>query len=176
MKNQGIKFGLIYGGISIILFAIVCWTNPKAMTDITSWRSIVGTIVMIVCMFLAARKTRDAKGGFIPFGEAFIPPFITYVIGSLIGVLFLYILFNFVDPSLLEIMVEGMVELQESILEKAGMSEDQRVQVLEEFEEKMDNPYSPGSLAIMFFTNLFTIDVPVSAIIAAIVKKKEPSV
>ncbi|MEM6317257.1 MAG: DUF4199 domain-containing protein [Bacteroidota bacterium] len=178
MQNQGVKFGLIYGGFTIIVLLVGYWTAPESMMDVTSWRSIVSYLVMGVCMFLAAKKTRDAKGGFIPFGEAFVPPMVTYVIGGLIGILATYLLVNVIDPSLQEVIIEGMIEMQEGIFDSVGMPEDQKIQALEELEEQMteNGAYGLAQISIGFLTNVFFIGLPISAIIAAIVKKKEPEV
>jgi len=172
MNNNGIKYGLIFAGSSIILNLIAYFTDVKSLMSLTGWRSIVGIILMIGFMYLAAKKTRDQKGGFIPFGEAFVPSFVTFAIGGIFGTGFIYLLINYSDPSVQEIINQSLEDLNRNALEMAGLKEDQVLEVLEKMKE--DDPFSISRAIVGFFSNLLTMGLPISAIIAAIVKKKNP--
>jgi len=174
MKNNGVKFGLISGLFTILIYLVCYFTDIRSITSITSWASIVGLIVGMALMFLAAKKTRDEKGGFIPFGEALIPAFVTSAISSFIGIVFFYILINLIDPSLKEIMAEATLDSSRNMFEMAGMPEDEILEELEKIEDQDSN--SLTSIFISFLTSVLIMGLPLSVIIAAIVKKNDPMI
>lgn len=176
MKNNGVKFGLIYGVLSILTLIVTYFVSPKSMMDISWWRMLLGFAIAGGIMYYAAKKTRDEKGGFIPFGEALVPSLVTYAIGSLMSVLFMYLLINNIDPGLQPIIEEAAKEMQENMLDMMGFTEEQKLQAIEEAERQQagQNPFSLFTLMVGWFSNIFFMGLPISAIIAAIVKKKEP--
>ena len=174
MKNQGVKFGLIYGALSIVLSLITYFTAPENLVSFTSWTAIAGLILMLACMYMSSKNTRDDKGGFIPFGEALIPALVTFVIGGIIGVIYMYVLTNFIDTGVQDVIRESTVDMQRGMFEMAGMPEDQILEALEQAEADMEGQFSLGALAFGTLFNILVMGLPVSAIIAAIVKKKEP--
>ena len=176
MKNNGIKYGLIYGGLSILLSMIVYFTSPENMVSFTSWNFIAGLILMVAMLYLAAKKTRDDKGGYIPFGEALVPALVTFIVGNLIGIIYMYVLTNFIDPGVQAIIQESTIEMQKGMFEMAGMSEDQILEAIERAEADMEGQFNFGSLVLGMLINILIMGLPISAIIAAIVKKKEPMI
>jgi len=176
MKNDTIKFGLFYGLASILILGLVTLIEPKAMMKFAHWSTFLGFAVAIGLMYFAAKKARDKKGGFIPFGEALVPTLGTFAIGSLIGILFMYVLINHINPELIPILEEGTKEMQEGMFDMMGLSEEQKLIAMEEAERQQagQNPFGVGALLIGWITNVFFMGLPIGAIIAAIVKKKEP--
>jgi len=176
MKNDTLKFGLIYGIVSILIMGLVSVIDPKAMMKFSHWSTILGFAAAIGLMYYAAKTARDKKGGFIPFGEALVPSLGTFAIGSLISVLFMYLLVNHINPDLIPIMEEGAKEMQEGMFDMMGLTEEQKLQAMEEAERQQagTNPFGLGALLIGWVTNLFFMGLPIAAIIAAIVKKNEP--
>ncbi len=176
MKNDTIKFGVFYGLATILLSLVTYYTNPKIMMSPTSWTSILSYVVAIGFMYLAAKKARDKKGGFIPFGEALVPSLLTYAIGMLMGILFIYVLINFIDPSLQPILEEGAQEMLESTYDALGMTEEQKLQQMELIEQQQEGrePFGLLQSLIGWLMSIFIPGLPIAAIIAAIVKKKEP--
>ena len=75
MQKDTIKLGVIYGLVSIFMVIVTAYTAPKAMMSFSHWSTILGFIVMIGFAYFAAKKARDRKGGYIPFGEALVPSF-----------------------------------------------------------------------------------------------------
>ena len=73
-------------------------------------------------------------------------------------------------------MEEGAKEMQEGMFDMIGLTEEQKLQALEEAERQQagQNPFGLGALLIGWVTNLFFMGLPIGAIIAAIVKKNEP--
>jgi len=138
MKNDTVKFGLLYGFASILIILAAYFTNPKAIAKLLHWTTALHFAVMIGLMYMAAKTVKDKKGGFIPFGEAFVPSFGTYAIGSFIGSsgIFIYLLVNHFDPSLIPLLGEASMEAAESMMDMAGMPEEQKLEALEAVERE----------------------------------------
>lgn len=105
--NQGVKWGLIAGGIGIIAGLAFYFINPIKLQSL-----LFGGIELAataVCAFLAGLERRKAYGGKIEFKTALQPIFTTFVISMLIGIIFTYVMFNFVDPSLVEQMKQAHI-------------------------------------------------------------------
>jgi len=171
-----VKSGLMYGGVSILITLGAYLSDPKSMMDLSNWSSILGYVVGITFMYLAAKKARDKKGGFIPFGEALVPSLVTYAIGMFIGVLFTYLLINYLDPSIKPIIQEGAKEMLESTYSTMGLSEEQILIAMEEVERQQEGQDQFGILPSLlgWLMSILIPGLPIAAIIAAIVKKKEP--
>ena len=173
----GLKYGLIYGAVTIVTLLAYYLINPAGLFDLGWIRTIFGFAIMGVIMFLAARAARTEKGGFINFGEAFIPSIITYLLGGFIGIIFMHILMNFIDPSLQELANEMALETQRKVLEMMGQSEDQIMEAMERAEKQQGEIDGFGifPMILSFLGNSLIIGLPIAAIVAAIVKKNPPT-
>ncbi|GEM_PF-4963859 len=178
MKNDTIKFGLMYAAASSLVILLTYFVDPKAISRFMHWSTALHFAAMLGLMYMAAKTAKEKKGGFIPFGEALVPSLGTFAIGSLLGGmgLFFYLLVNYFDPSLQPIMEEGAKEMSESMLDAMGLSEEQKLQQMEIMEEQQSgmSPFGLKTLILGWLMNLFVMGLPISAIIAAIIKKKEP--
>jgi len=173
MKNDTVKLGLMYGVVSIVLSLISYYFMPGSIGSFTSISSILGWIFLVGFLYMASKRARDAKGGYIAFGEALVPPMIVYIIGSLISVIFAYFLINYFDPSLQETIAQATREMTEGMWDMMGLTEDQKLEAAEKMEADLANQFGIGQLMIGWLTSLI-IGLIFSAIIAAIVKKEEP--
>ncbi len=174
MKNDAVKLGLMYGVVSIIISMIVYFTNPKAMMDFSSWHMILGYILMIAFPYMAAKRAKDANGGFIAFGEALVPAMVTFAIGLLISNVYSYLLLNYFDPSLQETLNVAAREMTEGMWDMMGLSEEAKLEAAEQMEQQQANQFGIVQSALGFIVSLIFPGLVISAIIAAIIKKEEP--
>jgi len=167
MENPAIKWGVYLAVASIALLLIFYLVNPKLIFSLNSYIGIVLTIVMLV---LACRESRMNSGGFASFGQMFQTAFLTWIIGSAIGVIFQYILMNFIDPGLIDMQKEISIEAMEKMSSFIG--EEGMEVAIEEIEKT--NPVSIGNMS-MGFAFMAVIGAIVAAIIGAIMQKKNPA-
>mgnify|MGYP003396734417 FL=1 len=99
IKKNGIKFGLILGGIGILSQLTV-----YLLGGITKENAITGSVIQIVfwLAYLITRivqcsNTKKELNGFITFKELFTTLTITITIGILISQTFTFLLNNFID-------------------------------------------------------------------------------
>lgn len=124
-------------------------------------------------MYRSAVEERKINEGLISFGEALKVTFITYIIGTLIAAIFMYVMFNLVDPSLNDVMKEVTMETAESVAKLLG-GEDQ----IDHMYDQMENQDIKMTFSTVFINYLFALIVPgfvLSLIISAITKKVNPS-
>ncbi len=120
MKEGKFKLSIRYGvlaGISVILYMLVFYFYDKKVMLGPSvfWST---TLLYIVGMFFAAREERKVRGT-MTFREVLPVAFLTYLIANLFFFDFLYILFNFVDPTLPELQRQVSMEA----IQESGFSE-----------------------------------------------------
>jgi hypothetical protein len=115
IKKNGIKFGIIAGIISILS------TATLYAIDISAFGNPLTGIVLILFYIglgvYAVSQTKKQLKSTINFKEAFTVYFVYSVIGIVIGNIFTYILFNFIDveakQQLLELTINKAVEFME---------------------------------------------------------------
>ena len=170
--NAGVKNGLIYGVLSIIITLVLYMVNPKLMKD---WKIslLIGFGVSLFFMINAAREEKSLNDGILTYGEALKTTFTVLAVGSFLGTIFSYILFNFIDPSLLDLMQETAIKTTESMMKSFGAPQEEIDKAIETME---DNPvnFSPGRAAIQYISALFF--ALIYALIVSAFVKKNPTV
>src|SRR5690606_16544931 len=95
VKKTGLQIGSILAIILILFYLFVYISDYRYMTSV-----ITGFILIFFCIifgFTASYLTKKRLGGLITFKNAFIPYFLTVVIGVLVSTLFLYLLYGLID-------------------------------------------------------------------------------
>lgn len=105
--NLSIRYGGLIGITVIIYMLIFYFYDKKVMLGPSVlWST---TLLYIVGMFFAAREERK-KREFITFREVLSVAFVTYLVANVYFYNFIYILFNFVDPTLPELQLQVGIE------------------------------------------------------------------
>lgn len=127
-------------------------------------------IVYIYFMYMAGKQARDEMGGFISFGKALGPIFLTFVVASFIMMLFSFVMYNYIDPSIMTIIEDKVIEGVES---NPTLDEDQMEMAIE-WGMKMASMNLPAVLLRWAF-GLIIPGIIFALILAAIVKKEDKS-
>lgn len=119
--STGLKYGIILALISILITVILYVTGMLTNSMASSILGLLGLVASIAVIVLAIKSHRDvSQNGYITLGQAFGVGIITSLVSSVIGAIFTYILYKFIDPGLIEelwtMTEEGMID--------DGMSED----------------------------------------------------
>lgn len=177
MDNPMIKWGLYYGFASVA-FTILSYFVNKDWLFGSGIAMGIGLIMAIGAVVLAMKEVRTEQEGYLGFGEAMKVGLGVFVLGVLISSLFQWVLFNFIDTSLIEASKEYAIESVRSMSEKMGdmmnMSEEQMEEMVAKTEEEMANMGNPMSLGSVVQTWLLASligGLPLNLILAAIMKK-----
>jgi Ca2+/Na+ antiporter len=114
MNSKTRTYGILTGAGTVLYLLLFYFVDRSLfLNGGVTWSSL---IIYLIFMFKAVREVRDAQGGELEFREALKPAFTVYFIANVIYYSFLYLMFNFFDPEL--------VELQREMLEAGGIPTD----------------------------------------------------
>ncbi len=155
-----LRYGVIGALISIIYSLIGNLTGiaSTCMGFIAPTLFGVGSLVITVLVLVyGIRQHRNNElGGFISFGRAFMVGFVIMLVMSVIGQVFNYLYLTYVDPE----MINNMLECTRERFEAMGLEGADLDAQMENMENQMKNQFNIG--------RGLGISVIVSAVIAAI--------
>ncbi|WP_250631937.1 DUF4199 domain-containing protein [Rhodoflexus caldus] len=170
MNNTAIRYGLILAAIGIVSQLAIYMVNVELMASMSS--GLIMLVISIVLIIYFARLLRQSRGGFATFREMFGDIFTMLMISALVGAIFNYILFNFIDPELATTIKNLTIKNSEAMFVKLGMSAEQIDLALAEI-EKQDMSMTIGKSVQQLAVSGIVYAI-ISAILAAILKKNKP--
>ena len=149
MNSKTRNYGILAGAGTVIYLLLFYFVNKSYFVNgLVTWSSL---IIYLVFMYKAIIDERNERGGDIEFKDAVRPAFLVYVIANLIYYSFLYSMFNFFYPEL--------VEIQREMMEKMGL------------ETEGNNLNMTLSMTFFAFIQSLIAGFAFSAILAAILKR-----
>ncbi|ALM48403.1 hypothetical protein AMR72_05520 [Flavobacterium psychrophilum] len=169
VKKNGLNFGVILGIVSILITVIIYVTDPTKFVSI--WVGLGIILMNLIFGIFVIAKTKQALGGFITFKEAFTVYFITMALASLISIIFMYLLFNFIDPSIKETIMVATTEMTVNMMKNMGVKTEEIRKTVEAMRE-VDN-FSILKQLQSYLGGLL-IHTIIGLIVAAVMKKNNP--
>jgi len=162
-RATGVRYGLIYGIISIAIFLILTTAGIDMSQGIGRWGSI---IVAIVIVFLAHKYYKENGDGFMSYGQGIGIGFWVGLVASVISSIFTYLYIKFIDASFITTIREKAIE----DMEAKGQSEEQ-IETAMKFVDMFTN-----AEAILFFGLFFgiLIMIVIALIISIFTQKPQP--
>ncbi|MBK6266766.1 DUF4199 domain-containing protein [Marivirga sp. S37H4] len=167
--QHAVKWGLILGLISVIITLLVYVIDITIMAK--PYFGIIYLVVYIGFVIYAGRKYREESGGYLTYGKAFLHAFVILLLAGFIDRVFLYILFNLIDPQAAETIIKVTMDTTMQAMESFGGGGNP--EVMDEMAEGMAEAYTLGGLAKNFMFMIIAYAIG-AAIIGAINKKNEP--
>ena len=101
MQQTPIKYGMMTGA-AMVLYLLLFYSMDKAqvLNPLVFWSTL---LFPMVGMVIATRKVREQQDDEITKKEAIRASFITWLIAMAILMFFIYMLFNFIDNSLIDL-------------------------------------------------------------------------
>lgn len=164
------RYGVIYGLTSIMISLISFYVYPIGIWT----QMLIGFLLMIVFFVIVCKEEKKLNDGILPYGSAFKLSFLTGFTGMVLAGIFAIILFQLVDPSLLDVVREQSLESTRSMMEKMGAPEETIADAIEKAEENMESSFTIGSQLLNILTS--SLFVLIIAAIVSLFTKKEPSV
>ncbi|MCG8582350.1 MAG: DUF4199 domain-containing protein, partial [Bacteroidales bacterium] len=156
----------VYLGLISIVFPFSPYVAGLVGENYVSWISLVISIAFVSWAMMNFRDKQN--GGILTYKQGVGLGFITFLVGGIISSIFTYILFAFIDPGLIE-------ELVQKSLEEA-MRKSPEIEGNMDMVEKWTRMFvNPTAMAIMGVVMSAIGGIIISLILAAIFKK-EPSV
>lgn len=168
-KNHGLTNGVINGLVGILFTVILYLIGVKAFVSPFAY---VAMVIPIVFAVLAANARKKNQGGFLSFAEALQTTFTVFVIGTILGIIFNYVLLNFIDVGFREALAQETAESVAKMMQRFGAKQEDIDKAMTDAQN--GNNYSAGKMALGFaFSSI--VSFIVCLIISAIVKKSKPA-
>lgn len=168
MSNYPLRFGLIAGGTVICLTLLFYFVDKSWMV---SFGSFVEFGIVIYFMSKTVSAVRSESDGFISFGNAFKPAWGTFIITTTITTLFTFLLMNYIDPSLKDVVKEIQAEAFEQASGWLKLGESDKEKMMEQLAESDAFDIKSIAFALPFS---FIFPGTLYALIIALIMKKEP--
>ncbi len=165
MQNIVLSKGAILGVIVVIFTFLLYFINPELLSK--WWITSIPLLIYIYFMVDAVRAFKAQNEGYATFGQALLSSWLTAIVGGTIGMIFTYLLYNFIDPSLIEMMQQKSIEMVEGFA--GNMSEEDYDKMIENMESQ--NQFGLSGQIIGWLTASF-VGLIISLIIAAITKNE----
>ncbi len=132
-------YGLYLAAINIVLTLIIWSTSMLESLGMmaTMVVSLVNLVVTVVLLIVFTKLYRNNHlDGKITFGKAFSFGVIIIVLSAVIGSIFSFILYKFIDPGYMERIMTSMQEKMYQMLSNMGTPEAQIEEAMRAFQEK----------------------------------------
>ncbi|MDQ3291129.1 MAG: DUF4199 domain-containing protein [Bacteroidota bacterium] len=163
-KNAiALRYGIIFGIISIVYSLILNITDLAFSNRALSW---VSFIILIVAIVLAMREFKQQNNNYMSYGQGLGIGTLVTTVSSFLGGVFTYIYVKFIDTG----FIDKMREMQVAELEKKGMNDDQIEQAVTMSEKMM----TPGMIVVFAILGGLFFGFLLSLIISALLKRTRP--
>lgn len=174
MNNPAIKYGLIGGAVSIVLYLIMYLSGTDLIFSGTYM--FIAFVVYVLFMFLAGREERNSSGGYLSYGNAvkacFLAGLVMILLSSAVS-----IIITMTDDEFFNRSIDYSMEASEKAFDVFGVSGDQKDEMMETMAEQMEIKRAEGASIGDFLSNAFVsalFSLFLALIIAIFVKKKAP--
>jgi hypothetical protein len=168
MQNHPIRFGIYAGGMVVLLNLILYFVDKTLLASVSS---LIEFVVVIFFMTKAVSATKLDLGGFISFRVAFKPAWLTFILATTIVVLYTFVLMNYIDPGLKDVIKAMQLDAFEQASEWLKISESDKEVMLTSIEES--DSFGMKSIAFGLPFSFIFPGVLYSMIMALIMKKEQ---
>jgi len=168
-ENTFLKSTMTIGlitGLTLIIYTLLLYATNNLLNQNFAL-SMINYIILIAGIIIGTRSYRDQSlGGYITYGKALGYGVVLCVFTGIVVGIFTYLLYEVIDPSLME---QNMKVIQEEMLNQ-GMSAEQ-VETMTEMQARFRTPF------MMLIGSIFTyslLGLIFSLITSAFLKKEKP--
>lgn len=162
-RSVGIRYGIIFGFISIVYFLIFVLADLDMSQGIGRWGT---TVISVVVIYIAHKFFKDNGDGFMSIGQGVGIGFWIGLTASVISSVFTYVYVKFIDDGFISKIRDKAIE----DMQNKGQSEDQ-IEMAMKFVNMFTKP------EVMFLFGLFfgvLILVVVALIVSLFSQKARP--
>jgi len=171
LRDHAIKWGVILGLVGIIYTVLLYIVDAALLANM--WLGLFTLVLFLGLVIYAGIDYRKQIGGLLPFGKAYQHGFLTLVIGGIIGTLFNYLLYNIIDPGVVETLAEAGAENARAIAERFGAPPEAIDDAVEQARTDTIDRLQGAGVFISYLWGLIAYAI-IALITGAIVKRKPP--
>ncbi|MBK8346723.1 MAG: DUF4199 domain-containing protein [Saprospiraceae bacterium] len=171
MTNHPVRNGLMAGGILMALSLVLYVTDKGLLLSIST---LLEFGVVIFFMTRAVSETKNEMKGWISFGDAFKPAWLTFILATTIATVFTFIMMNYVDPGLKDQIRIMQVDAFEQAASWFKISDTDKQTYIDTLETT--DAFGINSLAFSLPFSFIFPGVLYAMVISLIMKKEAPIV
>ena len=169
--NPGKTWGLIAGGLAIGTSFVIYAVNKETL--FTIFYTCILFVIYTACAVLAGFQKRRYSEQ-LDFRGALKPVFTTYVIAVLIAAIFTYVLFKYLDPSLVPLQKTANIEYVKGLkkfYQATGGTEEEYLKAVKDAETQEYGVEIGGSF-LLYLRSVIMYFI-ISVVISLILRKKK---
>jgi len=166
-KSASVLYGLIYGAASIAFTVFLYLGGVKAFMSPVAR---LGIVIPIAFAVLTAWQQKKIQGGYLEFSDGLKTIFKALVIGLTLSMVFEYILFNYIDVSFTQALMQATSQEMEKSLQ-GQMSQEKIDEAVEKIGTIDQHSFKIQALTFAIRCILHFV---LALIVSAIMKKKRP--
>ncbi len=163
VKQVAIKWGLILGIISIVLFLAFYFGGLMG----ESWTEWISPIFIAVIMYLAHKEFKDQGNSFMSYGQGLGLGTLMSAVSGVVSSVFTYIYIKFINAD----YVVELLDMARAKMEEQGQGDDQIDVAMGMMEKFM----SAGMTAGISLLGTIFIGFLIALVVSAITKNNDPS-
>ena len=168
MNTIWIKYGLTLGVIIMMMQILIYY-----FLDISMFLfSISYYILLFIIMILAGLGHRKTNNQTLTYGESFKTTLLTGALGTLIGNIMMMVLVNFIDPGLVDVILEKSISSVQSLVLAFGGPEQGVSEAIEKIEEELPKQLTVTGHIKSFFSAMIFV-VVMAAVVSVFVRKEK---
>ena len=171
MNKHAIRSGIIIGVVSILLSLIIYLIDPTLFASL--WVLFIFFIVSIGLIIYFGIQHRNEEGGYLTFGKSWMYSFQAFIVAGIVSSIFRILLFNVIDPELVEIVTDTSIENTESMMRSFGAPAEQIDETIERTRTETPKGLTPVGILKGFLWGIIFYAI-FALITGVIIKKKEP--
>ncbi|MCE7863686.1 MAG: DUF4199 domain-containing protein [Bacteroidetes bacterium CHB5] len=171
LQSHVIKWGLITGGVSIVLTVLLYVVDYTMMVQLKTL--FLSLLLYLGITIYAGIDYRNSVGGFLPYGKAFVHGFLVLAISALVATLFTMVLYHVIDPELPQNLTDASIENTREIMAGFGAPEETIDAEIEKVRERTTGQFTVSG-QLMSFAYILFFSAIMALISAIFVKKNQP--
>ena len=174
LMNHVIKWGVIIGLVGIVVSLLTYVLGESLL--VKWWYGLLILAINVVLIIYAGTEYRKLLGGYMTYKDAFLVTLLILILAGILGQIFSMILYTVIDPDLPNRLVKLTLEQTEQMMSKFGAPQEQVDLQMDKLRESLPKQFSTAGQIKTFFTWILGSYLVVSAILALIIRKKEPEI
>lgn len=173
MISNASKSGLILGIVTVALLLLCYIASPTLLAE--WWLSLLflGIFLVVIIVMGVKYRKEETEDGYLSYGKAFQYSFVVFAISGVFGVITRILLFEVIDPDLVSVLTDKLVEQQIALLERFGASTSMIDDQMDEIKTSIAGTMSVGGIIKGYLWAMIFYAIG-SLITAAFIKKNEP--
>jgi hypothetical protein len=172
--NHVIKWGVIVGLVGIVVSLLTYVLNESLL--VKWWYGLLILAINVALIIYAGIEYRKLLGGYMSYKDAFLVTLLVMLFAGIIGQVFNIVLYFVIDPDLPNRLVKLTLEQTEQMLTRFGTPQESIDQTMEKMKTDMPARFTMAGQFKAFVTWGLGMTLVISAILALIVRKKEPEI